>query len=96
MPSGVGTGLNIIPVVGNQTPADYGGSLAPVLFSYDPPTLLAIGRADRQPSQCLPIPSCYNGTSFCTFIPAQCYDAAGGYPVVSGGCDCQKDLIAAT
>ena len=84
MPEGVGVGLLVVPFVGGQTPSDLTGS-TPLLFSYDPPSLLGFGRSDRQPSQCLPIQSCYNGTQYCNEVPAQCYDTAGSYPLVLVG-----------
>lgn len=88
-------GLNVVPTVAGQTPADWNGAYPPALFSYDPPTLLAVGRADRAPVQCAPISSCYssaNGTTFCALVPAQCYDTAGRYPVQLVGESFGRDL----
>lgn len=88
VPPGYGANLYVVPIVGGQTPADYSPSPdPPALFSYNPPSVLAIGRADRQLIQCAPISSCYSDTSnggnatLCTLVPAQCFDTAGNYPV---------------
>jgi hypothetical protein len=89
MPRGYGQNLAVTPVVAGQTPSDLTTVPPPVLFTYDPPSLLGYLRADRALQQCYPISSCYttNGTTLCTDVPAQCYDTTGGYLLkVRRGC----------
>lgn len=82
LPAGAGANLVVAPVVSGQAPSDGAPYFndAPVIFSYDPPSLLAIGRADRTLDSCAPVSLCFrsNSSTFCTTAPAQCYDTAGG------------------
>lgn len=70
IPAGAGADLIVTPSVGGQTPDLL--DAPPVQFSYDPPSIISIGRADRSLGACAPIQQCFNTNSsvFCTSVPA--------------------------
>ena len=83
MPPGYGTGLSVVVTVAGQTQLDQLQPDPPVLFSYDAPTILSVGRPDRDPATCLAQPSCsdggFNGSQLCLLIPGTCYPTGGGF-----------------
>jgi len=85
MPSGFGERIVPRVVAGGQASDDSATALRPgALLEYSPPVVTGVGRADRDAASCRPVQRCVTtpgGSRRCVDVPAECFDAAGGYAV---------------
>jgi hypothetical protein len=77
MPPGYGDKLRVTAVVGGQASSQV------VVFGYDPPTVLNVTRADRQPVECRDRQAffTFGDAVYAKSVPAGCFDTRGAFPL---------------